>query len=367
MRIYNCDYCEFKEKLIDEKIIIFGIGDYFHFYMEESFPYELRKNVSYFIDNNTVNKSIHVWEKDIPIYDLNKIIEEDKCSIVLGSTNYMSEMYYQLLEMGLENNISCFIYPLVLVNSIGKTEKIVENKIFWKNSEKVIPKVIHSFWFSGDEKPEEYQKCIDSWKKYCPDYKICEWNMDNYDYTKNQFMYQAIKTKKWAFASDFARLDVLYHQGGIYMDMDVELIKPLDDFLANEAFFTFDVNMDIDLGTFAAHPGNLLIESIMKTYEDLEFSDKPRDMNWFCQPRFIRPVLQRFGLKLNGDTQIINNMIFLSREYLSPKDSIVYELSAASSDTYAIHHYNAGWKDNDYRYRRILNNRKLLDELKQMV
>ena len=224
--------------------------------------------------------------------------------------------------------------------------------------------MIHSFWFSGQQKPKEYQSCIDSWKRFCPDYKIYEWNMNNYDYTKNSFMNQAIKKKKWAFASDFARLDILYHHGGIYMDMDVELIKSLDDLLVNKAFFTFDVNMDIDLGTFAVQEDNLLIKKIMGIYEALEFSDNPRHMNWFCQPRFIRPVLKDFGLKLNGKTQVIDGMIFLSRNYLSPKDSIIYELSAMSEDTYAIHNYNAGWKEGDYRNRRILNNRALCNLIK---
>ena len=90
----------------------------------------------------------------------------------------------------------------------------------------MIPKKIHYFWIGGNPKPESVLYCIDSWKKYCPDYEIIEWNESNYDFTKNEYMRQAYEAKKWAFVTDYARLDVIYKYGGIYLDTDVELIKP---------------------------------------------------------------------------------------------------------------------------------------------
>ena len=95
----------------------------------------------------------------------------------------------------------------------------------------MIPKVIHYCWFGGNPLPDEAKRCIDSWKKYCPDYKIIEWNESNYDVNSNEYMKAAYNEKKWAFVSDYARVDVVYRYGGIYMDTDVELIKPLDKFL----------------------------------------------------------------------------------------------------------------------------------------
>ena len=95
----------------------------------------------------------------------------------------------------------------------------------------MIPKVIHYCWFGGNSLPEEAKRCIESWKKYCPDYKIIEWNENNYDVNSNEYMKAAYKEKKWAFVSDYARIDVVYKYGGIYMDTDVELVKELDSFL----------------------------------------------------------------------------------------------------------------------------------------
>ena len=95
----------------------------------------------------------------------------------------------------------------------------------------MIPKVIHYCWFGGNPLPEEAKRCIESWKKYCPDYKIIEWNENNYDVNSNEYMKSAYKEKKWAFVSDYARIDVVYKYGGIYMDTDVELVKGLDNLL----------------------------------------------------------------------------------------------------------------------------------------
>ena len=98
----------------------------------------------------------------------------------------------------------------------------------------MIPKKIHYCWFGRGEKPKDALKCIESWKKFCPDYEILEWNEDNFDLTQNRYMKEAYEAKKWAFVSDYARLKIIYDNGGIYLDTDVEIIKPIDDLLCME-------------------------------------------------------------------------------------------------------------------------------------
>ena len=88
-----------------------------------------------------------------------------------------------------------------------------------------IPKVIHYCWFGGNPKSEIILKCISSWKKFCPEYQIVEWNEQNFDVNAIPFMRDAYRAKKWAFVSDVARLKILYEHGGIYMDTDVELLS----------------------------------------------------------------------------------------------------------------------------------------------
>ena len=100
----------------------------------------------------------------------------------------------------------------------------------------MIPKVIHYCWFGGSELPEYVERCIQSWKKFCPDYQIKRWDESNYNFEKYPFCREAYEKKKWAFVSDVARLDIVYSEGGIYLDTDVELIKSLDDLLIEHAF-----------------------------------------------------------------------------------------------------------------------------------
>ena len=111
-----------------------------------------------------------------------------------------------------------------------------------------IPKILHYCWFGGAPKPKNIQNCIRSWKKYCPDYEIIEWNEQNFDVSQSLYPRQAYDARRWAFVADYARLKILYEQGGIYMDTDVELLRPLDDLLAYPAFFGFQHNNEVATG-----------------------------------------------------------------------------------------------------------------------
>ena len=102
----------------------------------------------------------------------------------------------------------------------------------------MIPKIIHYCWFGHNHKTKLVRKCIRSWRKYCPDYQIIEWNEDNYDISSSPlFVQQAIQEGKWAFASDYVRLRVVYEHGGFYLDTDVELVKSLDELVYNKIYF----------------------------------------------------------------------------------------------------------------------------------
>ena len=111
----------------------------------------------------------------------------------------------------------------------------------------MIPKVIHYCWFGGNPLPESAKKCIDSWKKYCPDYEIVEWNENNFDISKNQYCREAYEAGKWAFVSDFARFDIIYKYGGVYFDTDVEVIKPIDSLIEQGAFMGVERNKPINV------------------------------------------------------------------------------------------------------------------------
>ncbi len=341
------------------KIILYGTGGFFRDYVSCSFPMEWAEQVAYAIDKFNYGQVVSVRGKEIAVYQVEKIKEETNCIVMLTSSTVLYEMYEQLQSLQLGENIHCYAYPFILIKSAGKSNPEYERIIFCKNGQDKIVKTIHSFWFSGDKKPREYQKCMESWKRICPDYEIKEWNLTNYDYTSNQFMEQAIRKKKWAFAADVARLDVIYRLGGIYMDMDVELLKPLDQLLKNEAFFSFDMNHDLCLEVFGAEKENEFLKILLQLYDQLEFDGETDAMNRLCQPVFIRKAVKEFGVKYNGDMQYVNHMAFLPRYYLSPKDAVIYENGMVNEDTIAIHHYHSGWKDSEYTKRKINSARKL--------
>ncbi len=212
----------------------------------------------------------------------------------------------------------------------------------------MIPKIIHYCWFGKKQIPNEYEKYMDSWKKYCPDYNIIQWNENNFDVSINTYCYEAYKAKKWAFVSDYARLKILFIHGGIYLDTDVELLKPLDPLLKNnKAWIGFQNTEQINTGLgFGSEPYNPCIEEMLKLYEKIHFI-KP-DKNFDLTPC---PVINTVALKKCGLKTGKNNCNHI--QYLP--DITVYPIcffnpinfdtkkSNISNQTYSIHHYSASW------------------------
>ena len=136
----------------------------------------------------------------------------------------------------------------------------------------MIPKVIHYCWFGKKELPTQYKEYMKSWKKYCPDFHIVQWNEDNFDINSNQYCRQAYDSKQWAFVSDFARLKIIYENGGIYLDTDVELVKTIDDLLTNKAFIGFQNAYEVNTGLgFGAEQHNEAVKEMLSLYEHRKF------------------------------------------------------------------------------------------------
>lgn len=195
----------------------------------------------------------------------------------------------------------------------------------------------------GNPLPESAKKCIRSWKKYCPDYEIIEWNETNYDFTKNAYMKEAYEAKKWGFVPDYARLDIVYEHGGIYLDVDVEIVKSLDELLKHEGFAGFEKDEYVALGLgFGAEAKNKIIKHLMESYGELHFLKDDGTLNMIASPELNTDCLEKIGVKRNGKLQNINGFVFLPTDYLCPKsfnDGII----RITDNTYSIHHYDASW------------------------
>ncbi len=210
----------------------------------------------------------------------------------------------------------------------------------------MIPKKIHYCWFGGNPIPEKDQKCIESWKRLCPDYEIIRWDESNYNVRKNNFISQAYDMKKWAFVSDYARLDIVYTHGGIYLDTDVELIKSLDELLENEAFMGFEKGCMIATGLgFGAIPKQKGIKLLRDSYDDLDFLDengnpkKAKDLN--C-PIINSKILMQNGAIMNDKMQNVLGITLYPTEYFCPLNSTTGNLNC-TENTFTIHWYNMSW------------------------
>lgn len=209
----------------------------------------------------------------------------------------------------------------------------------------MIPKVIHYCWFGKGKYGDKIEKCILSWKKYCPDYKIICWNEDNYDIHKNKFVEQAYEKKKWAFVSDYARVDIVYHYGGIYLDTDVELIKSLDEILDCEMYAGMESKDFLALGLgFGAVKGHPYLKEIMEYYETREFVHGNGKMDLKACPVIQTEILMRYGLKKEDKYQKLEKCIVYPSEVFSPKSFQTGE-TRITSKSISIHHYDMTWLD----------------------
>ena len=201
----------------------------------------------------------------------------------------------------------------------------------------MIPKKIHYIWFGKGEKNERVKHCIESWKKYLPDYEIIEWNEDNFDINYNDFTKNAYESKKWAFVSDVARLWVLYNEGGIYMDTDVEVYKPLDEFLNNEGFTGFeDVHYPVT-ATLGAVKGNPVIKLMLDYYNCIDFKlyDDWRDYIKYQETNtcIMSNIFGLLGVDRDrNETQKIKHFTIYPQSYFFTKD-----------EGWTWHSFNGSW------------------------
>lgn len=206
----------------------------------------------------------------------------------------------------------------------------------------MIPKKIHYCWFGRGEKPKLAKKCIASWKKYCSDYEIIEWNEDNFDLDRNGYTRYCYDNKKWAFLSDFARLVAVAEQGGLYFDTDVEVVRSFDSLLNSEAFFGWEndshVASGLGFGAKAHHPA---VMKMLQSYDEL-LSNGAGEFPLIVCPKINTEALEAFGLRLDGTLQNLNGTVILPSEYMNPYDDPTGRLNI-TENTYSIHWYSKSW------------------------
>ena len=209
----------------------------------------------------------------------------------------------------------------------------------------MIPRIIHYCWFGRGPMPELALKCIESWHKFMPDYEYKLWNEDNFDINCNQYVKEAYEAKKYAFVTDYVRLFALYTEGGIYMDTDVEVLKPYDDLLPLSGFTGYEgckAKLPVT-GTIASVAGNSWVKEQLDSYQGAHFVKEDGSYDLTTNTWRITRIMQKGGFVQDGKRSMFRDMHIFPVEYFCPRQTTGEIL--ITENTYCDHHFMKTWSD----------------------
>ena len=224
----------------------------------------------------------------------------------------------------------------------------------------MIPKIIHYCWFGGNPLPKSARKCIDSWKRFFPDYEIKEWNEDNFDVNAIPYTKEAYESKKYAFVSDYARFKILYENGGIYFDTDVKVIKPFDEIIARGAFMGREAGSylknicDYQGEGLAVAPGlglgvnsgHTIYKEFLDLYDNLSFRNNDGSLNIKTIVNYTSEILVKHGLgNDNQHPQNIDGIWIYPADVFCPMDHTRGCKLIITPNTVSIHQYDSSWNE----------------------
>lgn len=355
LKISNMGPIEFKKYIHEKKIYIWGAGRA----LESCIDIYCRENeIKGIIDNNkTLWGTVYSYNnQEVLIKSPEAFFEEiqDKalfkdCVLMISSPFYAADIVEELDNIPQLDGLECFLQVL-----IRNTKESVERFEFTQGENK-IPKKIHYIWVGNKPLPDKYEKNIDSWKKYNPDFEIIRWDESNYDFTTCDYVREAFCAKEWSFVSNYARLDIVYQHGGIYLDTDVEVIHNLEVLLKDEVFLNMGCADRINMGCgFGAIAGHSMIDDMKKRFENSHFwlKEKAEKKPFHT---FVHPITEKYGFKIENRYQKKSGIALYPCEVMSPLT--IGEMSDFFSEkTVSIHHEEGNWKtDNEKRGLEKLN------------
>lgn len=328
----------------NKRIICWGIGNYFRAFIDSCLSNEETYNLVYLIDNapDMQNSYRKVNEKQIPVISFQEYLKH-RCEddLIIITTVHYKKIIAQVNAS--DRKISFIPYALV---QHGRNER---NCILRREDTMQIPAKIHYCWFGRNEIPLKDREYIAGWEKLCPKYEIVCWNEDNFDIDRNEYVRYAYSKKKWAFVADYVRMYVLYHEGGIYLDTDVELLKNLDELRYQYAYMGMEesgcVNSGVGMGTVS---GNPVIREVLQLYDSITKSDIESWTKWKVNAEWESDVLRKYGFVANNQYQIVKNIAIYPSEFFSPV-LVGQKKIELSNQTFSIHHYHYSWMDEKQR------------------
>lgn len=345
IKIINSSIEKFKNNIEKKDLFLFGAGKRAKYVCD---TYNIGENVKMIIDNSAdkIGSLIEYKNMQIPIIGMDDFVQYvgnrgiHNVIILITPAYYILPIIEQLDGIKELNNLECYIGRLL--------EDYYENqKIDFTKGINKIPKKIHYCWFGGGEIPSHLQNYINGWKEKCPEYEIIRWDESNYDLSKSEYMKQAYDSRKWGFVPDYARLDIIYNEGGIYFDTDVELIKAPDKLLNDSMFCGFNGYGMISLGLgFGAEKGNELIRELRDEYAGKKFLYDDGRLNLTACTWYQYPVFKKCGVKFDNTYQNVNGNVIYPSEVLAPlgASGCAHNYTA---NTVSSHHAELSWISSD--------------------
>lgn len=210
----------------------------------------------------------------------------------------------------------------------------------------MIPKIIHYCWFGGKPMPELAQNCIASWRKYLPDYELRLWNEDTFDLDMYPYAREAYDNRKFAFVTDVVRLWALEKFGGVYMDTDVEILKPLGDLMNLPAFTGYEASMANApvTGLMASAAHGVWVTEQLAYYNNRHFVNADGTLDLTTNTVTIARIMQEGGFVIDGQYRVYkDDMHVFPVDYFCPLTST--RVLKCTKNTYCIHHFAGSWKE----------------------
>ena len=327
-----------------KSVVLFGAGVIGNTVVPELFrTWGLLDRVLFYVDNDPAKhgKTVQVCteERVISGADALKRIDVKETVLLITNSQY-GAVVEQLDAMEELAEAEAYIVPVMLVSHPEYQESV---DVVKELDAPLIPKVLHYIWLGKNKMPDALEACIATWKEFCPEYEIVRWDESNYDVTKHPYMKQAYDAGKWAYVSDFARLDILYEHGGIYMDTDVYLIKSLDELLYQRAFCSVEkwnvINSGGCCGTVKQGDA---IGAMLEFRKGFQFGTPESGYNLTASGFYETQAMLRNGYRLDGSFQKVLDMHIYPSEYFHPYDYMSGQLRK-TEHTFSVHCFNGGW------------------------